>query len=217
MTTDSAVYLFGELGICGGDLLLDESVDFHSSYNSQQPKRIRALDGKGVTSVSCGLYHAAAVTATGTIFTWGEDFCGQLGRGTYCAVAASDCSTSTDDPDDGHVRAVGVLTLLKACSRRPHQPRPMLPKGGTESATCGGAHTVAITAGGLVYSFGADCAGQLGLGLRRPGGGNAGPGSSAGGKGEELAAAMFGAEHRWALPWPVRMPGESIYVRQVDP
>ncbi|CAL8464600.1 g4135 [Coccomyxa elongata] len=47
------------------------------------PRRVEgALLDHIITQVSCGPYHTAAVSATGTLFTWGDGLCGKLGHGT---------------------------------------------------------------------------------------------------------------------------------------
>lgn len=49
--------------------------------NSDEPQVIRELEGKQITKISAGCRHAAAVSHTGALFTWGFNFYEQLGLG----------------------------------------------------------------------------------------------------------------------------------------
>lgn len=48
---------------------------------SGEPKRIDSLKNTKILKISCGAFHAAAVTDKGRVYTWGQDACGQLGHG----------------------------------------------------------------------------------------------------------------------------------------
>ena len=46
-----------------------------------QPKKVEALAGRRVVAVSAGEYHSLAITADGSVLTWGEGGHGCLGHG----------------------------------------------------------------------------------------------------------------------------------------
>ena len=45
------------------------------------PRLIKSLGTMKVTAVAAGLYHSAALTAVGQLYTWGANAKGQLGLG----------------------------------------------------------------------------------------------------------------------------------------
>eukprot|EP00741_Cyanophora_paradoxa_P008550 tig00001339_g8275.t1 len=99
-----------------------------------RPRRVEALAGARVASVSCGRQATAAVTVAGELFVWGCNRRGKLGlgdeesRGVPCRV----------DPAalGGRVRCVAL----------------------------GGAHGAAVTEEGRLFAWGANDEGQLGAG-----------------------------------------------------
>ncbi|KAG0431279.1 hypothetical protein HPB47_021932 [Ixodes persulcatus] len=103
------------------------------------PHLLEPLAPHRVSRVACGTYHSLAVTEEGRLFTWGWGAHGQLGHGT--------CD------DQRTPRLVAALADHRVTD---------------VSAGCG--HTVALTAEGenswqgLVFGFGCNTFGQLGLG-----------------------------------------------------
>jgi len=49
---------------------------------------VKGVDGQKVKLISCGSYHAIALTEAGNVFCWGLNIYGQLGFGTEenCAL-----------------------------------------------------------------------------------------------------------------------------------
>ena len=45
------------------------------------PRLVKSLGTLKVTAVAAGMYHSAALTASGQLFTWGSNSKGQLGLG----------------------------------------------------------------------------------------------------------------------------------------
>ncbi|TDH16305.1 hypothetical protein EPR50_G00018530 [Perca flavescens] len=100
------------------------------------PCHIKFLRSQKVVHISCGEEHTAALTKDGGLFTFGEGSSGQLGHG------------STNDE------------LL---------PRRVVELMGSEVSqiTCGRHHTLAfVPSSGVVYAFGCNSHGQLGIGIR---------------------------------------------------
>ena len=87
-----------------------------------------------VVAVAGGSFHSMALTAKGQVWTWGANFSGQLGDGT-----TNDSSTP--------VQVVGL---------------PM--NDAVMAIAAGGGHSLALTAKGQVWAWGANFSGQLGDG-----------------------------------------------------
>ena len=71
--TDNSLWVWGDndYGQIGSGVDRDEKPSY--------AEPVKVLDN--VVAVSCGLYHTAAVTGDGTLYTWGENLSGQLGNG----------------------------------------------------------------------------------------------------------------------------------------
>ncbi|CAM9344978.1 unnamed protein product, partial [Laminaria digitata] len=98
------------------------------------PKLVSSLQGKKIVQIGCGLQHTVALTASGSVYCWGENGRGQLGTG---------------DTLNRYTPALVCKPL--SVMRCIH-------------VACGGQHTIAVTDRDDVYGFGSDRHGQLGLG-----------------------------------------------------
>ena len=87
-----------------------------------------------VTQVSAGMYHSCALTASGQLYTWGNNSKGQLGLGRNSDMVFSP-------------------SLVESLTGVP-----------VAGVTCGGNHTLVVTRSGAVYAWGSNNHGQLGLG-----------------------------------------------------
>ncbi|KAG1685350.1 hypothetical protein DVH05_008454 [Phytophthora capsici] len=90
-----------------------------------------------VFRVSCGLHHALALTGSG-LYAWGSNIYGQLGLGAHCS------------PADPHVLEPAPVCL-------PVDVTPVL------DIACGDFHSVVLSVTGLVFTFGSNREGQLGI------------------------------------------------------
>jgi len=106
------------------------------------PRVVQHLRPHVVANIACGKAHTIAVSDKGKMFTWGAGACGQLGH--------PDTSSFPSD-EDGY----------------PFQPVPReveeLSEHRIEATACGDVHTLALSAEGLVFSFGGGSYGQLGI------------------------------------------------------
>jgi hypothetical protein len=104
-------------------------------YSSPVPRLIRgSLHGKVVKSVACSDFHCAAITDSGSLFTWGRGQHGRLGHGV-----------TEDEPAPRLVEAlVGTHSI--------------------SLVACGEYHTLAVNQSGAVFAFGLGLSGRLGLG-----------------------------------------------------
>jgi alpha-tubulin suppressor-like RCC1 family protein len=137
----------------------------------------------GVTALAGGDYHATAVIHGGTVRTWGQNHCGQLGDGTH---ADSNVPVKVTDPTDPSGYLTGVAapvngtsnsgavtddtTLMGWGARYGSLPvqvvDPTDPSGfltGVTAAAMGG-HAVAVVNDGTLRTWGTNHEGQLGDG-----------------------------------------------------
>ncbi|KAL3669486.1 hypothetical protein V7S43_005878 [Phytophthora oleae] len=90
-----------------------------------------------VFRVACGLHHTLVLTGSG-LYAWGSNIYGQLGLGAHCS------------PADPHVLEPAPVCL-------PVDVTPVL------DIACGDSHSVALCITGLIFTFGSNREGQLGI------------------------------------------------------
>eukprot|EP00934_Nitzschia_sp_Nitz4_P006224 Nitzschia sp. Nitz4//scaffold171_size48012//22476//24443//NITZ4_007123-RA/size48012-snap-gene-0.26-mRNA-1//-1//CDS//3329538695//6214//frame0 len=129
----------------GGELFLFGCSQFGQSLHDNSAVRVgrwKPSDGSSVIHVACGRRHTAVVDDRGRVWTFGENKYGQLGRGKI------------DGKFDSQPTLVADL--------------PTFPVGSTVRVECGWSHTVvhAVAPSGesVVYGWGRNDRGQLGLG-----------------------------------------------------
>ncbi|CAI7994404.1 RCC1 and BTB domain-containing protein 2 [Geodia barretti] len=106
--------------------------------SSLQPRKVDALCGKGIVHLAYGSGpHVVALTSSGDIYSWGHNGYGQLGLGASVTTGQGTIPRKLS----------GSFSGVKIAS-----------------VSCGGHHTVAVTASGEVYSWGYNNCGQLGTG-----------------------------------------------------
>merc|ERR1719495_465174 len=98
------------------------------------PRLIKSLGTIKVSAVAAGLYHSAALTAGGQLYTWGANAKGQLGLGKNTDMVFSP-------------------TLVESLASVP-----------LAGVACGGDHTLVVSRSGAVFAWGSNNHGQLGLG-----------------------------------------------------
>eukprot|EP00434_Breviolum_minutum_P029919 symbB.v1.2.026454.t1/scaffold2646.1/size74176/4 len=100
---------------------------------------------EGIVRLACGDSHSLTVDRDGRLYCWGANSCGQLG---------------IMNPDDPRIR--------KDPDGIPHLPTPAIVEALADQRivdiACGEAHSLAVSATGNLYSWGACSCGQLGLG-----------------------------------------------------
>ena len=152
VTREGAAFSWGNAadGRLGHGDVLDTRPDTKSSV-CRTPKRILALEHVCIVLVGCGDKHSVAVSACGSLFSWGSGKHGQLGH---------------PPPEDTQGE------LFEDLSRDLDLPLQVKPEyfgadgssGTVVFAACGDAFTGAITGHGLLYMWGCNSCGQLGLG-----------------------------------------------------
>ena len=150
-----------------------------------------ALTGKTVAKIATGYYHALALTTDGVLVAWGSNSNGLLGDGTttsrslpvtvdtsgvLAGVTISDLSAAS-----GHSAVLDTLgriytwggnssgQLGDGSTTTRTSPVAVVTSGAlsgktVSKVTCGGVHTVALTADGLLYAWGSNTSGALGTG-----------------------------------------------------
>ena len=115
-----------------------------------------------LVSLGAGNFHSAAVDERGRLFTWGNGRHGECGhpsenvRGQAGGAAAA----GPDREEEPRPRRVTLPpeALALTRGRQPHFRR----------VCCGMYHTLALAEGGLVFAWGSNSVGQLGLGKFGP-------------------------------------------------
>ena len=138
VTADGEIFTFGigEYGVLGHG----------NDERSVRPRRVDALVGEHVASVSCGWRHTACLTQNGGLFTWGHGGYGQLGHGGYIHFALP---LRLQSP-----------RLPGSCRRKSNSPSSW------QQVSCGWRHTAALAEGGVASTWGDGEHLQLGHGDR---------------------------------------------------
>jgi len=145
LTDEGRVYSFGggSYGQLGVKDVLAMPVDADNCPYMPTPQRIVGLEG--IVRLACGDSHSLTVDRDGRLYCWGANSCGQLG---------------IMNPDDPRIR--------KDPDGIPHLPTPAAIEALADQRiidiACGEAHSLAVSATGNLYSWGACSCGQLGLG-----------------------------------------------------
>ncbi|XP_014229715.1 RCC1 and BTB domain-containing protein 1-like isoform X2 [Trichogramma pretiosum] len=180
LTKKGEIYSWGHNGYC--------ELGNGSSNQGLTPTLCLNLNDKIVTSIACGSHHSVAITDEGEVYSWGQNNCGQVSSGissnqaaprkvnsalsgkVVVSVACGQTSTIAVT-DIGEVygwgyNGVGQLGIGSYVN----QLSPCKVTGLTgvviEKIACGYAHTLALSDEGVLYVWGGNAFGQLGLGSK---------------------------------------------------
>uniref|UniRef100_A0A8C1E1K4 HECT domain-containing protein n=1 Tax=Cyprinus carpio carpio TaxID=630221 RepID=A0A8C1E1K4_CYPCA len=122
--------------VCGADgaVLLSDSGKVLIMDKSTVCKPLKGLENRQVIQIACGDHHSVALTNDGQVFVWGENSHGQLGL-------RKDHPSS---PSAQHVQSLSGVPLAQI--------------------SAGGDHSFVLSLSGVVFGWGKNSAGQLGLG-----------------------------------------------------
>ncbi|CAG0901286.1 unnamed protein product [Darwinula stevensoni] len=177
-TYEGELYSWGHNGYC--------QLGNGSSSQCTVPTLITSnLTDKKVADVACGSHHSMCLTDDGEVFTWGQNNCGQVGLGTTAnqpaprrisittgkkAVAIACGQTSSIALlESGELFAWGYNgngQLGLGNNANQHLPCKVTNLQGVfiSQVVCGYAHTLALSDEGVLYGWGANSYGQLGIG-----------------------------------------------------
>ena len=174
LTSTGAVYAWGS----GTDGQLGDG----STGTRSTPTPVDLPAGTVVTRVAAGGDHSLALTSTGLLYAWGDDLHGDLGDGSTtpqdspvrvavpAGVTVTGISAGTTHSvavaSDGSVWSWGMGAsgqLGDGSTADATIPTTVTLPAGTAvtQVAAGGAHTLALTSGGLVLGWGSDVFGQL--------------------------------------------------------
>ncbi|RCV14793.1 hypothetical protein SEVIR_3G008200v4 [Setaria viridis] len=186
ITSSGKLYTFGDgtFGVLG-----------HGNRKScSYPKEVESLKGLRTISVSCGVWHTAAVVeviisqsnaSSGKLFTWGDGDKYRLGHGDRSSKLKPTCVPSLIDYNFhraacGHTLTIGLTTsghIFTVGSsvygqlgnpnndgRYPRLVEEKLGGGGVMEVACGSYHVAVLTNAGEVYTWGKGANGRLGHG-----------------------------------------------------
>jgi alpha-tubulin suppressor-like RCC1 family protein len=156
-----------------------------NNTGSNVPVAVTGLSGKTITAIAGGYYHSIALASDGTVYTWGNNFDGQLGNGnntaSNVAVAVTGLSGKTITAiagggahsialaSDGTVYTWGYNfdgQLGNGNNSNSNVPVAVTGLSGKTitSIAGGGGHSIALAPDGKVYTWGYNGFGQLGNG-----------------------------------------------------
>jgi alpha-tubulin suppressor-like RCC1 family protein len=159
----------------------------HGDENcSLVPKQVQAMAGHSILSVAAGNGHCLAVTERGEVFSWGRDDRGQCGHGSsgqvqllprrvealvgvWARSASAGCGYSLVVIEKGALYSFGDSSdgqLGHGSVDDERSPRMVdaLRHMRITAAAAGCDHALALTEDGMVFSWGGNGKGQLGLG-----------------------------------------------------
>ena len=132
---------------------------FPPSHNGCVPAQVKDIRGETVITVAVGIQHVLALTATGTVFSWGDNRYGALGRPCGPGNPEQDYRPTPmflcglPQEEDRHNDPDGNFAIEAVKLRSQEQ---------VVRIACGGYHSVVLTDAGVGYSCGENSHGQLG-------------------------------------------------------
>lgn len=180
VTQDGAVYSWGHNGY--GQL------GQGTSTQALLPMLVaHGLSGKHCVRVACGSYHTLVLTDDGEVFAWGQNGCGQIGSGSTanqsvprkvtqvigtrkavdiaCGQLSSVAVTDSGDVYTWGYNASGQLGLGSTLNQaQPCRVTAGLTDVRVVKVVCGFSHTLCLSNDGVLFSWGANSNGQLGIG-----------------------------------------------------
>ena len=146
-----------------------------------------AMNEAHVVDIACGSGHSLAISDVGDLYMWGRGTSGQLGFGKFKIEVQSNGrkqkgggSSEEDEDEDEEEEGSEAAVNSGGASKQPVvdvgnenlKPTKVKMKGGQEPRTVAGGdeHSMLITHSGLLYAFGSNRDGQLGIGRPEEGG-----------------------------------------------
>jgi hypothetical protein len=128
-----------------------------------EPAELDLGEATFALQVACGNEHAACVTSAGGVFCWGSNAMHQLGQTRGAATPHLDAAPApacvcSHEPLRPWLRRRGFGIHARGSIANAHRAPHFT------GVACGHSHTVALTAHGVVYSWGANLHRQCGLG-----------------------------------------------------
>ncbi|XP_075005669.1 putative E3 ubiquitin-protein ligase HERC4 isoform X3 [Calonectris borealis] len=155
-----------------------------ASAGRSKTKLVKELGNQNIVQIACGDQHAMALSRGGELFTWGQNACGQLGvRSQTTFISQPQLVERLKGLSLAHIAAGGAhsaaVSLSGAVYSWGKNDFGQLGLGDTEDRdrptyvgalehwktvfiSCGADHTAVLSKEGLVCTFGAGGAGQLG-------------------------------------------------------
>ncbi|EOD22027.1 E3 ubiquitin ligase [Emiliania huxleyi CCMP1516] len=152
LTVDGAVWSWGR-GVYG-------QLGHGDQQNQLLPKKVEAFAGQRVVAVSAGGDHSLALTADGSVWSWGSGDYGKLGHGDQqrqLLPKKHGTVLTFGNGDDGQLGHGNTNNLWL--------PTP-IPALVARAISAGEHHSLALSRDGSVFAFGNNANGQLGLGDR---------------------------------------------------
>lgn len=156
--------------------------------SSVTPALVSGLAGVTITAIAAARFSSAALASDGRVWTWGDNSAGELGTGQTSGISPVPAPVNGVSgvtalaagwyhylalKNDGTVWAWGDDTYQQLgsaanvmCANGPCSPIPLQVSAltGTVSIASGAFHSMALGSGGIVWAWGNNTYGQLGIG-----------------------------------------------------
>nr|XP_012226242.1 PREDICTED: RCC1 and BTB domain-containing protein 1-like isoform X2 [Linepithema humile] len=181
LTEEGKIYSWGlnAFSMCGHE------IDYIIPY----PLRILEFAGQRVVDIRCGYFHVLVLTDDRKVYSWGENYCGQVGNtdvdlarkpmeviivdifGKKKDIQSISCGSTFNMAVtcDGQLygwgeNTYGQLGLGDNAAMINRKPIKIIKDVAIAKVECGSEHTLALTREGLLYVWGKNDDGQLGIG-----------------------------------------------------
>ncbi|XP_012274821.1 RCC1 and BTB domain-containing protein 1 [Orussus abietinus] len=179
LTNKGDIYSWGHNGYC--------ELGNGSSNQGLVPTLIgQNLAEKVVIDIACGSHHSLALTNEGEVYAWGQNNCGQVGNGiganhgtprkvnsglagkkvvtVTCGQTSSMAVTDNGEVYGWGYNGVGQLGIGNYVNQLNPFKVSALVGVVIDKVVCGYAHTLALSDEGVLYTWGGNSFGQLGIG-----------------------------------------------------
>ncbi|KAL4535282.1 hypothetical protein Ndes2526B_g06182 [Nannochloris sp. 'desiccata'] len=167
-----------------GELGLGSDID-----SSDTPRLVAALKNEKISAIAAGAEHSLAVSSTGEVYSWGCSDSGRLGHAATSTLSTSRWS-AIGRKNEHKPRLIRSLETQTRSGHLCWSYAFRIPRA-VWNVACGGTHSLAITEGGVVASWGAEQNGCLG---RSKVGGNSSGGAGGDMRLPEPVPGVLGAE-----------------------
>ncbi len=106
--------------------------------NQSIPIKVKGFNNERVVMISCGRFHSMALTECGHVYSWGDNECGQLG-----------IRKKVETPNSP------IIIEIKRNNKINHTFKKI---------SCGHSHSLLLSEEGVIYAFGNNECGQVGVG-----------------------------------------------------
>jgi alpha-tubulin suppressor-like RCC1 family protein/tRNA A-37 threonylcarbamoyl transferase component Bud32 len=181
-TDDNKIYCWGN----NYWAQLGNGTEDENAVQENNPELNELLSHLNITDIKCGAYHSLALTQSGKVYAWGNNYWGQIGCGDNyiksmptklkalndikikmiscgynysMALTENGCVYSWGLNEDGQL---GIGNTKNSNTPKQIQMKDII----VDKITCGESHSLLLTDNGAIYAFGDNSFGQIGNGMK---------------------------------------------------